>query len=156
MKTKTLPKKTKLQELKDEFELSQLVLRMELGLSTKARFELILRTGVKFLEVEFPRDSEFEPMYVVHAKSSTFWSWWEFQWQKWENDYVSFLLNNQMKPRMKDFLSDFEQMVLDNTVYNSFINNYLKQYQHGRKTAIQIELSKGSDENKSNLRSCSL
>lgn len=140
MKTKTLTKKTKLQELKEEFELSQLMLAMELGLSTKERFDLILKTGVKFLEVEFPRGSEFESMYLIHSKNPNFWSWWEFQWQKWENDYVSFLLNNQVKPTMQDYLCDFEQMVLDNTVYNSFINNYLKQYQDGRKIKLQGKL----------------
>jgi len=85
------------------------------------RKEMIYAAGLVFLNEVYPRNNAMLlPMNEKLERNANFWKWWRQEWYQWEQDYLCFITEHQVKLTAGLYANEMAVMPHDRITEQSF------------------------------------
>lgn len=110
---------------------------------------LIFESGVRFLEEIYPRDTPFNEYYLFISRDKDFWNWWNYQWQRYQHDYIEYLKDSETPFNADKYINEMLLISHAPSIEYCFHNNYQKPkiYEYN-KSGLQSTAQKQSEKAK--------
>jgi hypothetical protein len=128
-KKRNMKTQTYKQQQIQKFASNRRTIEKALGLTTDEYNQLQFEFGCKYLEDQYPANSEYEQYYKQYAYSSKYWSWWKLEWALWEEDLLQFAQQHRFPLSLKSYKMDYMHPRTINRMDSSFHNQFLKYFE---------------------------
>ncbi|MBN2668777.1 MAG: hypothetical protein JXR60_06065 [Bacteroidales bacterium] len=119
-------KKTKIQKQRSEY---QQILHAVLKRSNINEFDYnlcVFWTGMSFLELHYPVDSEYDKYREAIHQDAMFWNWWRTEFKSYEEKLIAMLYNEQKFIDKSQFNNTMHIFMFSPEVEHVYQENYLK------------------------------
>lgn len=87
---------------------------------------MILETGLKFLENMYLNENGFEDYYEKFKSNSDYWVWWKSEFKQREHMIIRNYQRRTFKVSYIQWYSIMEQLSIDHEIMASYYNNFLQ------------------------------
>lgn len=115
---------THIERSRQQYAYNRKLVFMATGLSLQEYNELVFESGIRFLEEHFPRYAEQEQLYILVSREKRFWTFWQFEWMKWENALIEWLKSNQMPLHRNLFVQESKYVHVNEALKDRFYKRY--------------------------------
>jgi hypothetical protein len=88
----------------------------------------IFEIGISFLLEHYPEDDqECGPYFKQISRDPNFWTFWKFEWIKWENELIDHAKMCEINLNYEMYIDEMQQLIMDGFTENRFYQDYQTQ-----------------------------